>query len=102
MTAAQGLAGSADQQLLAGVISMIAQVTGQDEAWASAVTTSSALERDLWLDSVELAALAVQIRSAYGTRADLAAFLSDLEVDELIGVTVGDLVGYIAGCLDRG
>lgn len=102
MTAAPGHAGPDHQQLLAAVISMIAQVTGQDEAWASAVTATSALERDLWLDSVEFAALAGQVKSAYGTGADLLAFLSDSEVDELTGLTVGDLVSYIAGSLERG
>lgn len=79
---------------------MIAQATSEDEAWASAVTTSCRLEGDLWLDSVELAALAGLFRSAYGDDVDLMTFLTGLEIDKLIGLTVGDLVSYIAGCLD--
>jgi acyl carrier protein len=88
------------RDLLAGVIAMIAQATREDEAWASAVTTYCRLEGDLWLDSVELAALAGLLQSAYGDEVDLTTFLTSLEIDELIGLTVGDLVGYIAGCLD--
>lgn len=79
---------------------MIAQATSEDEAWASAVTTSCRLEGDLWLDSVELAALAGLFRSTYGDDVDLTTFLTGLEIDKLIGLTVGDLVNYIAGCLD--
>ena len=93
--------GSAPRQdLLAGVIAMIAQATGEDEAWASAVTATCRLEGDLWLDSLELAALAGLLQSAYGDEVDLATFLTGLEIDELIGLTVGDLVSYVAGCLE--
>jgi acyl carrier protein len=88
------------QDLLAEVIAIIAQATNEDEAWAGAVTPSCRLEGDLWLDSVELAALAGLLQSAYGDQVDLAAFLTGLEIDKLIGLTVGDLVSYIAGCLD--
>lgn len=94
--------GSADQDLLAEVVAKITQVTSEDEAWASAVTASCRLESDLWLDSVELAALAELLQSAYGDEVDLATFLTGLEIDKLIGLTVGDLVSYIAGCLNPG
>lgn len=88
------------QDLLAGVIAMIAQATNEDETWAGAVTPSCRLEGDLWLDSVELATLDGLLQSAFGDQVDLAAFLTDLEIDSLIGLTVGDLVSYIAGGLD--
>lgn len=102
MIIAPSKSGSPHQDLLAGVIAMIAQATREDEAWTSAVTASCRLESDLWLDSVELAALAELLQSAYGNEVDLAAFLADLEIDKLIGLTVGDLVSYIAGCLNPG
>jgi acyl carrier protein len=100
VTVAASETGSPHQDLLTGVIAMIAQVAGEDEAWASDVTASCRLESDLWLDSVEWAALAGLVRSAYGSGADLAAFLTELDTDKLIGLTVGDLVSYLAGCLD--
>lgn len=102
MIAAPRQGDSLRQNLLAGVIAMIAQATSEHEAWASAVTASCRLESDLWLDSVELAALTGLLQSAYGQEVDLAAFLTGLEIDKLIGLTVGDLVSYIAGCLDGG
>jgi len=94
--------GPPHQDLLAEVIAMIAQATGENEAWVSAVTASCRLESDLWLDSLELAALAELLVSAYGNEIDLATFLAGLEIDRLIGFTVGDLVSYIAGCLNPG
>lgn len=80
---------------------MIAQATSEGEAWAGTVTASCRLERDLWLDSVEWAALTGLVQSAYANEVDLAAFLAGLEIDKLVGLTVGDLVSYVAGCLDR-
>jgi len=79
---------------------MIARAVSEDDDWASAVTAASRLEGDLWLDSVELTVLAGLLRSAYGRDVDLPEFLTGLEIDSLIGLTVGDLVSYIAGCLD--
>lgn len=97
---APSMSGSLHQDLLAEVVAKIAQVTSEDKAWASAVTASCRLESDLWLDSVELAALAGLLKSDYGNEVDLAAFVTGLEIDKLIGLTVGDLVSYIAGCLN--
>ena len=99
MITAPGKIGPPDQDLLAAVIAMIAQATGENEAWASTVTESCRLESNLWLDSVELATLGELLASAYGNEIDLATFLTGLEIDKLIGLTVGDLVSYIAGCV---
>ncbi|HET9899394.1 MAG TPA: hypothetical protein VFQ44_31085 [Streptosporangiaceae bacterium] len=97
---APGQSDSPRQDLLARVVALIAHAASEDDAWVSSVTPSCRLEGDLWLDSVELVALAGLLRAAYGDKIDLAAFLTGLEIDKLIGLTVGDLVSYVAGCLD--
>lgn len=102
MTVATSQSDSPGQDRLPAVIALITQATSEDQAWASAVTASCRLEGDLWLDSIDLAALAGLLRSAYGDKVDLPAFLTGLEIDEITGLTVGDLAGYIARCLDTG
>lgn len=96
MTVEPARAELARQRVLAALAGMLMDVTGEDERWAARVTADSRLEGDLRLESVELAALGDLLRDAYGDRVDLAAFVAELDIDEIIGLTVGDLAGYVA------
>ena len=88
-------AGLAGQQLLAELAGMLREVSGEDGRWAAGITRSSRLEGDLQLESIELAALSELLTDSYGDRADLAAFLAGLDLDQLIALTVGDLIDYL-------
>lgn len=74
---------------------MLAAATGKDAAWAAAVTPGSRLEDDLWLESAEMLALGEALRERYGV--DLPARLAQLEIDDLIALTVGDLATLCRG-----
>jgi hypothetical protein len=87
--------GLASQQLLAELAGMLATVTGEDDRWAAAISRSSRLEGDLRLESIELAAFAGLLTAGYGDRVDLAAFLAGLDLDQLIALTVGELIDYL-------
>jgi acyl carrier protein len=78
------------------MIALLQKVTGEDPHWAAEITFSTRLETDLLMDSLEMAALCGLAREAYGGRVDLAAFVSGLDIDQLIGLTVGDLVAQVA------
>ena len=43
-----------------------------------------------------MAALCDLARKAYGDRVDLAAFVSGLDIDQIIGLTVGELAAQVA------
>jgi acyl carrier protein len=96
MTAEPAHDGQAGEQLLAEMTALLAKATGEDPGWAGEITTSTRLERDLFLDSLEMAALCDLAREAYGDQVDLAAFVSGLDIDQIIGLTVGDLVAQVA------
>jgi acyl carrier protein len=83
------------ERLLAEMITLLQKVTGEDARWAEGITSATRLERDLYLDSLEMAALCDLVRESYGT--DLAAFVAGLGIDEIIALTVGDLVAQVAG-----
>ena len=76
--------------LLGDLAGMLCEVTGADAAWISSVTPDSRLDGDLWLDSVELAALGALLHQRY--RIDLPAYLAALDLDELIELRVKDLM----------
>lgn len=85
--------------VLAEITAILADVTGAGDSWARRLSASSRLEADLHLDSLELAALADRLSAAYGDRVDLAAYLASLDIDQLIGLTVGDLARYVTSAL---
>lgn len=99
MTAEPAHGGAAREQLLAEMIALLRKVTGEDPLWAEAIDSSTRLEGDLYLDSLEMAALSDLARETYGDQVDLAAFVSGLDIDQIIGLTVGELVAQVAAAL---
>jgi acyl carrier protein len=83
------------EQSLAEMVALLRKVTGEDPRWADEITSATRLEKDLYLDSLELTALCDLARDTYGDEVDLAAFVSGLELDQIIGLTVGDLVAQV-------
>jgi acyl carrier protein len=73
------------------IVELLRQVTGEDEAWAAAVTPATRVDTDLFVDSLELVALSEAMRHRYGPGVDLATYVAGLELPELIEFTVGDL-----------
>lgn len=62
------------------------------------VTPSARLDADLRMDSLEVTALAPLRARAYGDRVDLAAFLTGLDFNHLVALTVADLAAYVSAC----
>jgi acyl carrier protein len=83
---------------VAGLATLLREVTGEDAAWADRVTAEARLEEDLRLDSLELAALDAALRRRYGPGVDLTGYVAGLTLDEIIGLRVGDLLGYLSRC----
>lgn len=82
-------------ELFATIAGILRDVTGEDAAWVARIAPESALEGDLGLDSVEVAALDHRLRAEYGDGVDLMTHLGGLDIDALIAMTVGDLVTYV-------
>ncbi|MFE3602234.1 acyl carrier protein [Streptomyces sp. NPDC059096] len=54
---------------------------------------------DLELESIDLVSLAGLLREHYGERVNLALFVADLELDEIIALTVGRLADHVTASL---
>jgi acyl carrier protein len=76
----------------------LAVATG-DESLRAGVTAATRLEGDLCLDSVDVAALAAVLRGRYGPAVDLTGYVAGLDIDEIIGLTVGRVADYVNRCL---
>jgi len=77
---------------------LLAAVTGDESLLSAGITAATRLEGDLFLDSLDLAALAALLRERYGTALDLAGYVAGLGIDELIGLTAGEVTGYVNRC----
>ncbi|MET0136512.1 MAG: acyl carrier protein [Kibdelosporangium sp.] len=77
------------------VVRMIGEVVGEDVLLGMTVTPDTTFSDDLGLESIEFVALADQLRERYGDRVDLVAFLGDMDIDEIMAMTVGQLVDHI-------
>jgi acyl carrier protein len=86
---------SSGDRLLREFATMLREVTGESEAWAAGITAASRLEDDLLLESVDVVALGERLRRRYGEPADPTAFIAGLGIDELIALTVGDLMAFV-------
>jgi acyl carrier protein len=74
-------------------------VIGDESLLGASVTAATQLEGHLHLDSVDLAALAAVLRDRYGPAVDLVGYVSGLDIDEIIGLTVGGVADYVNRCL---
>lgn len=54
---------------------------------------------DLGIQSIDLVELSVQLQDHYGERVNLAGFLPDLDFEQIIELSVGQLVRHIARSL---
>ncbi|GAA4966657.1 hypothetical protein GCM10023205_34130 [Yinghuangia aomiensis] len=86
--------------ILAEVTAMLVAVVGDELLIAGDVERGSSFHDDLAIESIEFVALAEQLEERYGDRVDFMAFLAELEMDEILGMTVGTLVDHIAAQTD--
>ncbi len=54
---------------------------------------------DLELESIDLVTLAGKLEERYGSSVNFAEFIAELELEEIIALTVGKLVEYVATAL---
>jgi acyl carrier protein len=82
-------------EVLTEVVQMLVEVVGDDFLLETAVGPQTTLNDDLALESIEFVALAERLQDRYGDRADLAALVAGMDLDQIMRMTVGDLVGHI-------
>lgn len=88
--------------VLAEVAGMIRSILGEEALDETDISMETRLGDDLELESIDLVTLSERLEERYGDRVNFAEFLAGLELEEIIGLSVGRLVGYVAGCLGDG
>lgn len=88
-----------DEPTLQQLAGMLQEVIGEDWDLEQPIELKTSFADDLELESIEFVALAEKLHERYGNDVDFVAWLSEKELDEIIGLRVGDVVEYIDRCL---
>ena len=85
-------------EVLATVRQLIVEVAGEDIALLTPIEMTTSFNGDLELESIEFVALAEKLQLHYGTKVDFVGWISTKELDQIIALTVGELVEFILSC----
>jgi acyl carrier protein len=88
-----------EERILAEVSRMLVEIIGEDYVLDVDVNMGTSFGADLELESIEFVRLAAKLTEHYGQRVNFVAFLADKTIDEIIGLTVGEVVRHVADCL---
>ncbi len=61
------------------------------------IEPDTALIDDLGLESIDLVTVGAMLAERYGDRVNLASFLAAQDIDQVIAMTVGNLVDFVVG-----
>ena len=90
-----------EDTILQEVVGILVEVIGEDFLLEVEVTSDTTFGDDLAVESIEVVALAERLRERYGDKVDFVAFVGELELDEIMAMTVGHLVTHIHACLNQ-
>jgi acyl carrier protein len=85
-----------EDAVLAYVRRHLGAVIGDPELLHTDITMDTTFGSDLELESIEFVALADRLRTEFGERVNFVAFLAEKHVDDMVSLTVGDVVRYVA------
>jgi acyl carrier protein len=84
-------------EVLAEVTEMIAEVIGVDELVGLEIGLETSFQDDLEVESIEFVVLSERLMARYGEEVDFVGWMAGMELDEIIALTVGDLVAFVVG-----
>ena len=78
------------------VADLLAPLVGDLTVLNIQITPDSAFHDDLQLESIDLVTFAGILAEHFGQDVNLAEFLAQKDLDEVIGLRVGDIADYVA------
>lgn len=78
---------------------LLIDVIGPEYLIGLDIDMDTSFDVDLQMESLEFVTLAERLRQRYGAAVDFVAWLAEMELDDIIALTVGDLVSFVASGL---
>lgn len=99
MTDAAAPDGVTAESVLAEMERILVDVVGEDLLLDGPIAMDTSFDADLQLESIEFVALSEQLLVTYGEKVDFVTWLAGMELDDIIALTVGDVVGFVVSSL---
>jgi acyl carrier protein len=87
-----------NDEILRAIEQCLVEIAGDEILIAGPITPATSFNGDLELESIEFVALAEKLQQRFGNSVDFVGWISKKELDQLIALTVGELVEFIASC----
>lgn len=87
-----------NEQILQAVSDSLVEIAGDEILIAGPITPATSFNADLELESIEFVALAEKLQQRFDGTVDFVGWISKKELDQIIALTVGELVEFIASC----
>ena len=97
--AAPAAAPPTSDEVLAEVRLLLVDVIGDDFLLDTEIELDTSFNEDLELESIEFVALSERLLERYGSQVDFVAWMAEMDLDEIIALTVGELVDFIVTSL---
>lgn len=93
-----GEAGGSEEGVLAVVAALIAEVIGEDYLEDVPIKMMTSFADDIEIESIEFVALAEKVREHFGDKVDFIGWIAEMELEDIMSLTVGQLVEMIIAC----
>lgn len=85
--------------VLAELEGILTDVVGDDLFLDEPLAMDTSFDEDLQLESIEFVALAEKLLVTYGEKVDFVAWMATMELDDIIALTVGQVVDFVVESL---
>jgi acyl carrier protein len=80
----------------------VIDVVGEEFYEECEVGLESTFAEDIELESIEVMEIAEKLIETYGEKVDFVAWFADMELEDLVEITVGSVVDFIVATLEGG
>lgn len=87
------------ETVLADIAAMLRELLEEYGLDDAEIERDTKFHDDLELESIDLVALSGRLRDHYGDKVNFAEFIAERELDEIIALTVGELVDHVVKSL---
>ncbi|MFT3695514.1 MAG: phosphopantetheine-binding protein [Kofleriaceae bacterium] len=87
-----------NDEILEAVQASLVEIAGDEILISGPITPETSFNGDLELESIEFVALAEKLQQRFGANVDFVGWISGKELDQIIALTVGELVEFISSC----
>lgn len=86
------------EEIFALLKQFITEVIGEEFVEDMDISKESSFTRDLEMDSIEIVSFSEKVKSHFGEHVDFTGWLSGMDLDQLINLSLGDIIKYIEQC----